>query len=100
RARGVPPFFPAGRSSDLWVLLRVGRGADDGGPGSRVEVQALRGGGVGLRSAAGQPVAQSEGAGACEGEGAGERREDARLGAGARSEEHTSELQSRENLVC
>src|SRR5690606_39826419 len=72
--------FPTRRSSDL-VGGRLQQGPAPGcqGGGARDQHQAGSTGGAGLRHAATEPGRNSS---------------------GARSEEHTSELQSRENLVC
>src|SRR5690606_41868394 len=86
----VRPSFPTRRSSDLRLVHAL--------------AGALLGGGV--RQARDPPALQGQraarGAGACAGGAAapaGARRATLRPGPG-RSEEHTSELQSRENLVC
>src|SRR5690349_23785998 len=70
--------FPTRRSSDLGGLRRGGRPATRGGAGGRVH--------------AGTAGARAICLGALQGAGARRR--------GARSEEHTSELQSRRDLVC
>src|SRR5690606_41911468 len=76
--RGAAADREQAGARDRQGLLRQGRGARD-----PREPPAARGHEDGLRAAARRPL---------DGEARGLRR--------ARSEEHTSELQSRENLVC
>src|SRR5690606_41544675 len=80
-----PPSFPTRRSSDLGVLAEPGRGAlvDE----RRARHQHRR---ANRRQAVAVAVVEVE---------AHPARDGLRIGE-ARSEEHTSELQSRENLVC
>src|SRR5690606_40412084 len=90
---------PTRRSSDLFTGSDQGPGERDGAAGS---VAAFGGGG--LHPADGHRSGGAEGSadrGAVAGaEDPREDEEDRGGGVGARSEEHTSELQSRENLVC
>src|SRR5207244_11527911 len=94
-----PPSFPTRRSSDLGGAAR-GVGAAGGAAGR-------------MGGAAGGGAARGAGGGAARGAGGGAARGAAAGGAGAamgpenrgmagvrRSEEHTSELQSPDHLVC
>src|SRR5690606_39789871 len=82
------PSFPTRRSSDLAVRLLAGRSA------------AARAAGRGdLSGRAQQPARRIRHRADCRAPAAGRAGRAARHG-DRRSEEHTSELQSRENLVC
>src|SRR5206468_13103628 len=92
----VLPSFPTRRSSDLrlgWVRAHAGRQV------ARADVVALvlRGAGDGVRAGARAGLA---GIGARAGVAVVARRAVRLCGVRARSEEHTSELQSRSDLVC
>src|SRR5690606_40209917 len=95
-----PPSFPTRRSSDLEHELQavegawaaVGEAADVAGhaaDGVQVVARSGRGGGGGEVDGAGEAGVVGD---------AGGRPQGGRAGVGERSEEHTSELQSRENL--
>src|SRR5690606_42105637 len=85
--------FPTRRSSDL--VFALGAGLEHGQAFAKAVLDALVVAGLemqarGRAGVASAPVAAVQAVAAAQAEGTGHRR----------SEEHTSELQSRENLVC